>query len=50
MERLHGSPWPREVREKRGTQKRQKEEERKEVKITFVFIILENPETFFVEA
>lgn len=36
VERLHGPPWPRQVREKRGTQKRQKAE-REEVKIPFLF-------------
>uniref|UniRef100_H3BW81 Uncharacterized protein n=1 Tax=Tetraodon nigroviridis TaxID=99883 RepID=H3BW81_TETNG len=36
VERLHGPPWPREVRQERGPQKGQKEE-REEVKIPFCF-------------
>lgn len=39
VERLHGPPWPREVRQKRGTQERQKEErKREEVKRTTFYV------------
>lgn len=45
VEGLHGPPWPRQVREKRGTQKRQKEEAGEEVNM-FYFT---DPERFYLE-